>query len=211
MDINLFFYGTLTALVYVILQSLFIIGVRAAAKGGTEILPDGTEKDSEMILYPIFKYLTRVKRNKVYYKGNQFTNLMDSIRQNSDMEVIYDDWQMKIRAKGTASLTQLEELKDIVRKINSKIQIEVQNNTINFFQMDEEYVFSKYLRKPIIQCPICMSSFWSIFTYWIPMIYVFGFSLELFYLGAMNICAVACLNWLIWVKGHANEVIAKGR
>lgn len=75
--------------------------------------------------------------------------------------------------------------------------------------MDEEYKVNKYFRKPIIHCPICMASYWSIFTYWIPIIYLFGFSVEVLYLGGLNICALACVNWLAWVKGHEDEAIAR--
>lgn len=210
MELNLIFYGIFAALIYVILQSLFILGIRAAAKGGTEILPNGSEKDSEMILYPIFKFLTRVKRNKVYFTGSRFEKLVDTIRVASNLKMMYDDTQLKLREKGIALFNQIDGLKDVVMKIDPKIQVETDGSLIRFFKMDDEYVVWKYFRKPIIQCPICMSSFWSIFSYWIPVIYLFGFSLEVLYLGGLNICAVACLNWLIWVKGHANEAIAKG-
>lgn len=209
METSIIFYGVLAALVYVILQSLFIIGIRAAAKGGTEILPNGKHKDSEMILYPIFKYLTRTRLNKIYYSGTEFSKLMDKIQSLSDINFMYDDTRLKLVDSEFPLTKYANQLKEALAKIDPKIQLEIDNGLIRFYKMDEEYVVWKYLRKPIIQCPICMSSFWSIFSYWIPIVYLFGMSWEVLYLGGINICIVACLNWLIWVKGHANEAIAK--
>lgn len=209
METSVIFYGVLAALVYVVLQSLFIIGIRAAAKGGTEILPNGKHKDSEMILYPILKYLTRTRSNKIYYSDAELAKLMDRIQSLTDMNFMYDDTRLKIADNEFPLTKYANQLKEVLAKIDQKNQLEIDNGLIRFYKMDEEYIVCKYLRKPIIQCPICMSSFWSIFSYWIPIIYLFGMSWEVLYLGGINICVVASLNWLIWGKGHANEAIAK--
>lgn len=50
MEIKTIFLGVIAMLGYLLLQSLFILGVRAAAKEGTEKLPNGQDQDSEMIL-----------------------------------------------------------------------------------------------------------------------------------------------------------------
>lgn len=210
MEVSMIFYGVLAALIYVILQSLFIIGIRAAAKGGTEILPNGKHKDSEMILYPILKYLTKTRLTKIYYSGIEFTKLMEKLKLHTDINIMHDDEKLKVMDKGFPLTKYVEKLKEALLKVDPKTQLEIDNSLIRFYKMDEEYVVWKYFRKPIIQCPICMSSFWSIFSYWIPITYIFGMSWEVLYLGGLNICAVACLNWLIWVRGHANEAIAKG-
>lgn len=197
-------------MIYVVLQSLIIIGIRAAAKGGTEILPDGSEKDSEMILYPLLKFLTRTIPNKIYYEGKEFEKLMDKINRLSKLELLYDDSKIKNTNKSGNINSFINDLQVIINQVDSNIKIELSNNFVRLYKIDAKYKISKYFRKPIIQCPICMSSFWSIFSYWIPTIYLFDFSIELVYLGGINICAVACLNWLIWTRGHANEAVAKG-
>lgn len=212
MEMSVIFYGIFAALGYVLLQSLFILGVRIAAKGGTEKLPDGTDKDSEMILYPLFKYLTRVKRQKIYYSGDEFDKLVERIRSvMSGVDLIARDNRIQV-AKGDAERASvLKELNGALATIDKKIEVDATAEAIRFYKIDEEYVVNKYFRKPVIQCPICMASYWSTFSYWIPVIYFYGFNFWVLYLGVLNICAVSSTNWLLWMKGSADESrIVKG-
>lgn len=196
----------MAALGYIVLQSLFILGVRVAAKGAVEKLPNGKDKDSEMILFPVFKYLTRTRQTKIYYSDDQFDLLVRKI------SILMPEYRLNIRENsillpsGDASrIPVLKELNNILPKIDGKIQAEVTDNDIRFFKIDEVFRVNKYLRKPVIQCPICMASYWSVFSYWIPVIYFYGFSFWVVYAGVVNICAVASMNWLLWMRGSAYE------
>lgn len=209
--VNELFFLVFAALGYVILQSLFILGVRIAAKGGTEVLPDGRDKDSEMILYPLFKYLSRVRHVKVYYSGEQWDILFEKLQQklkndtlvNSGNGLIYDN----------SSPEPGERIRQVLKEIDEKISMETDDKGVTrCYKTDEEYVVNKYFRKPVIQCPICMASYWSVFGYWIPMFYFFGFQIWIVYFGILNICAVSCVNWLLWMRGSAHEaLIMKGK
>lgn len=193
------FYGVFAALGYVLLQSLFILGVRIAAMGATEKLPNGKDKDSEMILFPLFKYLSQVKKIRIYYTGEQWDQLLTRIRvllPGMDIESAGDS--IRLEKNDPQRVPVLKELNNILPKIDGQIQVEVGENEVRFFKIDEVYRFNKYLRKPVIQCPICMASYWSTISYWIPVIYFFGFSFWVLYLGVINICAVACVNWIIF-------------
>lgn len=202
MEASIIFYGILGALGYVLLQSLFIVGVRIAADDSTEILPDGKQRDRMgMILYPVLKYLSRTKQVKIYYEGSHFTSLIGRIRMtlpDIDMIGCYD--RLKIISKERSLSIYTNQIEDVLYHIDNRIEVEMEDGLLRFYQMDEQYLLNKYLRKPVLQCPICMSSVWSIPSYWIPIIYKFGFNLEILYLGAVNICVVACVNALIWVK-----------
>lgn len=202
MEASIIFYGILGALGYVLLQSLFIVGVRIAADDSTEILPDGKQRDRMgMILYPVLKYLSRTKQVKIYYEGSQFTSLIGRIRMtlpDIDMIGCYD--RLKIISKQRSLGIYTNQIEDVLYNIDNRIELEMEDGLLRFYRMDEQYLLNKYLRKPVLQCPICMSSVWSIPSYWIPIIYKFGFNLEILYLGAVNICVVACVNALIWVK-----------
>lgn len=202
MEASIIFYGILGALGYVLLQSLFIVGVRIAADDSTEILPDGKQRDRMgMILYPVLKYLSRTKQVKIYYEGSQFTSLIGRIRMtlpNIDMIGCYD--RLKIISKERSLSIYTNQIEDVLYNIDNRIEVEMEDGLLRFYRMDEQYLLNKYLRKPVLQCPICMSSVWSIPSYWIPIIYKFGFNLEILYLGAVNICVLACVNALIWVK-----------
>ncbi|SJZ85442.1 hypothetical protein SAMN04488128_1011863 [Chitinophaga eiseniae] len=206
MTTSVIFFGIMAALGYIVLQSLFILGVRIAAKGAVEKLPNGKDKDSEMILFPLFKYLTRTERIKIYYSGEQFDQLADKL------SVLMPEYQLRIHENSillplddASRVPVLKELNHVLPKIDGKIQVAVTDNGVRFFKIDEVFKVNKYLRKPVIQCPICMASYWSVFSYWIPVIYFYGFSFWVVYAGVVNICAVACMNWLLWMRGSAYE------
>lgn len=202
MEVSNLFYGILAALCYVLLQSLFIVGVRIAADDSTEILPNGKQRDRMgMILYPVLKYLSRTKQEKIYYEGSQFTSLISKIRiAIPDLDMIEGDGRLKIISRGQSLGIYSNKIEDTLYHIDNRVKVEIEEGLLRFYRMDEQYRLNKYLRKPILQCPICMSSVWSIPSYWIPIIYKFGFNMEVLYLGAVNICIVACVNALIWVK-----------
>ena len=201
MEIDLVFYAILAALGYVLLQSLFILGVWTAAAGDTEIMPDGKEKDSEMILYPLKKFLMQSETKSVYFSGDQFTNLLSRI-QIALPDVNFDvrDETILLDGERDNNTSFLNSLNSILSQIDSQIKIRISNNAISFYKVCQEPRFSKYLRKPLIQCPMCMASFWSIFSYWIPVLCLFGFSFWYLYLGVINICCVSYCNFLLKKK-----------
>ena len=205
MEFQNLFFAVVAMVGYVLLQSLFILGVRIAADGGTEKLPNGKDKDSEMLLYPLFKFLTRTKQVPVYYVGLQLEILLKQLKRVSpDFDFSVDGEIIRLNNQGdVATLGMLE---NTLYQLEPKIVIDQnEDGSFRLYKTDEVFIVNKYLRKPIIQCPICMSSFWSIFSYWIPMIYLFGTPLWLFYLGFANICMLASLNWLLWMKGSVNK------
>nr|WP_295870458.1 hypothetical protein [uncultured Chitinophaga sp.] len=206
MTTSVIFFGIMAALGYIVLQSLFILGVRIAAKGAVEKLPNGKDKDSEMILFPVFKYLTRTARIKIYYSDEQFEQLAQKL------SVLMPEYRLRTEENSillplgdVSRVPLLKELNNILPRIDGKIQVEVTDNGIRFFKIDEVFKVNKYLRKPVIQCPICMASYWSVFSYWVPVIYFYGFSFWVVYAGVVNICAVASMNWLLWMRGSAYE------
>ncbi|MBD8349498.1 hypothetical protein [Dysgonomonas sp. HGC4] len=201
MEIDLVFYAILAALGYVLLQSLFIMGVWIAAAGETEVMPDGKDKDSEMILYPLKKFLMQSETKTVYFSGDQFTNLINKIQMvlpEVNLNVI--DEALFLNGERDNNTSFLNSLNSVLSQIDSQIKIRINNNAISFYKIYQEPRFSKYLRKPLIQCPMCMASFWSIFSYWIPVLCLFGFSFWYLYLGVINICCVSYCNFLLRKK-----------
>nr|WP_319573652.1 hypothetical protein [uncultured Draconibacterium sp.] len=205
MEFQNLFFAVVVMVGYVLLQSLFILGVRIAADGGTEKLPNGKDKDSEMLLYPLFKFLTRTKQVAVYYIGLQLEILLKQLKRvRPDFDFSVDGEIIRLNNQGDVATPEM--LENTLYQLEPKILIDQnEDGSFRLYKTDEVFVVNKYLRKPIIQCPICMSSFWSIFSYWIPMIYLFGTPLWLFYLGFANTCMLASLNWLLWMKGSVNK------
>lgn len=201
MEVSIYFYGVLAALGYIILQSLFMVGVWVSAKGETEKMPDGKDYDSEMILFPLKKFLMKNRREKVFYESNYFRDLIAKIRvQIPEFEFAVSENEIAMTRSNKDFAPFVNLLNERIKRIDNKIQITLTDTGIRFHKEYIYYNFNKYIRKPVIQCPICMSSVWSIFTYWIPVIYLFGFNLPVIYMGIANTCILACVNWLIFTS-----------
>lgn|SRR5699024_7384468 len=201
MDVSIYFYGVVGALGYIILQSLFMVGVWVSAKGETEKMPNGKDYDSEMILFPLKKFLMKNRLEKVFYESNYFLDLIAKIRvQIPEFEFAVSENEIAMTRSDKDFVPFVNLLNDRMKRIDNKIQITLTDTGIRFHKEFIHYRFNKYIRKPVIQCPICMSSVWSIFTYWIPVIYLFGFNLPVLYLGIANTCILACVNWLVFTS-----------
>lgn len=198
MNLSLIFFGVFAALGYILLQSLFILGVRVSARGGTEKMPDGKDHDSEMILYPIFKFLNQTKPRDVYYSGHEFDRLLYKLQvllPGVNLKTGRDS--LLADATSPAGIALLQHLNATLPKIDGQIQVDIAAGEVRFYKVYHLYRFNKYLRKPVLGCHVCMASYWSTITYWIPVLYFQGFSFWVLYLGVINICAVAAANWLI--------------
>ncbi len=178
-----------------------MIGVWITAKGETETMPNGKDFDSEMILYSFKKRVMKHRKEVVFFEGVYFNELIEKIRvQIPEFDFTSSNKEILITRHDSNYVAFLNLLNERIKRIDSKIQITLTDSGVQFHKEYIYYKVNKYLRKPIIQCPICMSSIWSIFTYWIPIIYWFGFSLPIVYLGIANTCILACVNWLIFTS-----------
>ncbi|GEQ86028.1 hypothetical protein ULMS_15360 [Patiriisocius marinistellae] len=199
MEPSFYFYAILAALGYILIQSLFMVGVWISAKGETEKMPNGKDYDSEMILFPFKKWVMKSRKEKVIFEGLFFNEFIEKLRvqiPEFDFSISYNE--ILITKKDSNYVAFVNLLNERIKRIDSKIVVTLSNTGIQFHKDYTFFKVNKYLRKPIIQCPICMSSVWSIFTYWIPVIYWFGFSWPLVYLGIANTCILACVNWLVF-------------
>ncbi len=191
-------------ILYVIIQSWCINGIKASSSGTTTKNPDGTDRDGEMILYPFFKYLTQKKIVKLFYKSRAFHEVIKSI------EAIYGDLGLDYRiATGAVSydptskvaLLRWKKVEESLRlQFDPDIRIEYfpLSGKLFFYKENQEYRFSKWIRKPIIQCVVCMASFWGIFLFWIPAFCIYGLDPVIVPIGIGNTFCVAYLNKLIY-------------
>ncbi|WP_310993986.1 hypothetical protein [Aequorivita marina] len=199
MEASFYFYSVLAALGYIFLESLFMIGVWISAKGETEKMPNGKDYDSEMILFPFKKMIMKSRQEVVVFKGEYFKALIEKLSvQLPEFEFKTSDKEILITRNDSHFVAFINLLNERIKRVDPKIIITLSSSGVQFHKEYTRYKVNKYLRKSIIQCPICMSSIWSIFTYWIPVIYWFGFSWPIVYLGIANTCILACVNWLVF-------------
>ncbi|WBU90795.1 hypothetical protein [Cellulophaga omnivescoria] len=199
MEPSFYFYTILAALGYLLIESIFMVGVWISAKGETEKMPNGKDYDSEMILYPFKKRVMKSQQEIVVYKGVYFKKLIEKIRvQIPEFDFNSSEKEILLTRDDSNFVAFINLLNERIKRIDPKIIVTLTNSGVQFHKEYTQYKINKYLRKPIIQCPICISSVWSIFTYWIPILYWFGFSWPIIYLGIANTCILACVNWLVF-------------
>lgn len=185
---------------YLFLQSFVINGIKLSADGETVILPDGSEQDSSMILYPLQKYMMQFKMRKIFFKGEQFDKLWEMLKHKY-INII--PASLKID-NGKLFFSKDEDV-EIMKKLCYVIERDHDTNwqydgdSFSFYKEFRQYRFNKYLRMPVIQCIKCMSSFWSTVLTFLPvMIYFFGLQWWLLPLWLINIFALTYLNKLIY-------------
>lgn len=191
------FYTVLSFVVFVIGQSFVINGIKIASSGKTEKKPDGTDRDSPMILYPIAKFLNQKTIDRVYYSGNELSKLVAKL--NEDFPGILPNFSTRILGLLLFDNASMDLMVGVAKKLKAKdIHYIIDGKFfIRFYKEYDNYKFSKWVRMPTFGCIRCMSSFWSLFTYWLPMIWVFDFHIWMVPLWVANISAVTFVNTYI--------------
>lgn len=187
-------------LIYLPIQSLLINGIYISAAGRTDQLPDGSSADSEMILYPLYKFLNQSVQKRVSFTLSVikqripfFPNITGgTINWSGDGPL----FALTPIPGQTLNLDELNKWADAY--LSGKVEYDDFTRTVMIYQDVTFYKFSKYLRKPIITCIICMASFWSIFTFLIPVILYFGFSLKIIPIWVGNVFCLSYLNYVIF-------------
>lgn len=189
-----------TFLVYLLVQALAINGIFISAAGITETLPDGTLAHSEMIFYRLYRYLNQSIEKKVAYS-------LDVIEQKTKVFPVISGAIINWNAGGPLfTVTPIPNQPFNIQPLTiwattylkGYVEFDATNQTIMIYQNIEFYRFSKWLRKPILTCIICMASFWSIFTFLIPVILIFGWSLKIIPIWIGNVFCLSYLNYLIF-------------
>lgn len=193
----------LALLVVFFFQAVVIVGIKLASDGKTEILPDGTERDSEMILYPIRKWLERTKTKQIIYQDDELIDLLMDIDQRFAPLAFKPDHIFKHWISYDDKEKE-QVFRQMIGKIQNSFQLRVGESLEGFvFYIEEDvYIRSKWLRLPILGCIKCMPSFWSIFLYWLPVLLFYGFHWEMIPLWIVNICAVSAMATIIYKKAN---------
>lgn len=192
------FYIVAGFVVYVIAQSFVINGIKIASSGETETRPDGSLRHSPMILYPIARWVNKSWDEKVYYKGAELDKFLDDVFKEFKHIIPEGTTQVSggMRAKDKESFDLLVGIAKTIEK-RGKVKYTTDGNGVIFYKEYKRYYRSKWIRMPTFGCIRCMSSFWSLGTYWYPMIALFGFSWWMVPLWVANISAVTFVNTYI--------------
>lgn len=181
-------------------QALLVNGIYIAAKGSTTKFPDGTDDDSGMILYPIYKYLHQMKKKRYFFVRSMLD--VSTLPKMDQVLIMWNDYFIDqftvrgFRVIGNPDLLLLEKwIKDFYQ---GELKYDNVNHRIAFYKDENVYRFSKWLRKPTFGCVICMASFWSIFTFVLPVHHFYGWSFDITLLWFADIISLAYVNFLVF-------------
>lgn len=164
---ELYFIYIIHFAISLILGGLFCIGLWNSSQGEIEVRPNG-EKVTEwgMIFYPIHKFLSQTKEEKVYYIDNELDKLIEKIKCDfkqhgaiiTDIQEVYNG--IKIIGEDLNFEKTLWDslLCDIEKKYCIKSDIE--KGIIRFAKIYEVPIFNEYITKPLLLCYKCYASIW---------------------------------------------------
>lgn len=161
-------------------QGFFISGISMASEGETKILPDGSEEDSEMIFYPLKKWIMKKKKEAVFYKGIPLAALLVKIKgkfgdikfAETENEIVF--FPNREMFDFVTRLKPLIEKEFDVFMADAVVATDSRKSGYAFFVFKETHVHSKWLRNPTFGCIKCMPSIWGTLTFWPIQEMIFG-------------------------------------
>jgi hypothetical protein len=184
-------------------QSIFINGVYQSATGETKKRVDGSDEDSEMILYPLKKFFNKLTNKYIVYKGLEFEKLIYAIVADGNMAYLL---KMRFTSDAFFPVADGDEkwLNIAIPIIEAKHSVMIRSalGKYQFIKEYEDYKYTKWLRKPIIQCIKCMSSFWGALTFWPVVLFLFGFNWLEIPVFFADMFSLTYLNWVLYLKAQ---------
>lgn len=183
-------------------QSVFINGIYQSSTGETKKRVDGSDEDSEMILYPLKKFFEKMESVAIQYKSGALLALAKRIRGKYSLEELYIfNWEDYSVTGDGMTEEKIKQYEDSIKE-NLEVDIKYLPHGIQFFKVYDEYKYSKWIRKPIIQCIKCMSSFWGALTFWPIVLFIFGFHLLEIPIFFADVFSLTYLNWILYKKAQ---------
>jgi hypothetical protein len=186
----------LTWIVFLLAQGFVICGIFLSAQGTSETLPDGKQKHSEMILYPLYRYLTRYQIRKIFYKGDELQKLAKKL----------PDWFPRAHTVSKSRFSYETETMPLVaqaverlEKFMPDVKAELFETVVCFYKEYKQYRFSKWVRKPLIECVKCMASFWGTLLFWPSSLWAYGF-----HSWELGVWALNCFS-LVFVNAYLHN------
>lgn len=198
------FYIIAAWVLFIFSQSMILNGIKIAASGTTETMPNGKEKDSQMILYPIAKWLDRHYMKRVYYQGEELDKLILTFKKEHPqiMPTNYLHRDAGILFNNDTDVYIMQGL--VNKKEMMGIKYELHGRRMVFYKEYKEYRLSKWWRLPTLGCIRCMSSYWSLVTFWLPLLIVFGFHWWMLLVWLANVPSVTFVNTFIAQRYNEN-------
>lgn len=188
-----------------ILSSFFIISLFHLTRHWIVINPNNTKKVEGDLLKFWSRFIEMKKGDKrIYYLGDALSNkfeLLNKLQPNIGKKFLLSKEKFSLGLIDTINQKEIDDLEAIL-SCKSKWN----DNNIFLYIDDPIYVFPKWIRFPLSQCPVCMSSVYGSAIFW-SFIYI---QKEMF-LWANNIKFSYFVFWLIFVVvlSKINRIVYK--
>lgn len=190
------FVWLLDWLLFVLAQAIFINGIFISAYGKSTKRADGTDSDNEMIFYPIYKYLHRTEKKRRFFARHMLD--ISTFPKAEGLVIVWDDQQEDKSFRVVGNPVTYPAEKWIKEFYDGKMRYDNVRHRIFFYKEEDEYVFSKYLRKPTFGCIICMASVWGSLTFAIVVSMFFQWTFSSFLLLIADVISLAYMNFIIF-------------
>lgn len=158
-------------LIYSILSAFFICGWFLITRGSLYLLPDGTLKKQGMIFREWSFFWERTNQQVIWFSKEEARLkfiLLQKTRPDIAAKLTYNKlghiWQDQ-----WLSDNELIGMEDVLA-----CRVEVRPDGLYLFVDDSQYIFPDWVRKPLSQCPPCMSSVYGSALYWFIVLQVKG-------------------------------------
>ena len=142
--------------------SLFIVSFYNLSRHYIEVQPDGTEKVEGYILKWWSYFWENVPRgtSKVYYKGEALKEKLLLVQNTIGDILPINDGDCSFNLMYNSTFHTNEEYRNHIKSLEKITNSKIDSNGTAYFMYIEEpiYRFHEWIRKPISQCYICMSS-----------------------------------------------------
>lgn len=182
-------------------QSVFINGVYQSATGETKKRVDGSDEDSEMILYPLKKFFEKQKEVLIKFEHPYLKAAQLEVWSKYKDIIEWKEELLFLHFKGY--LNSLEK-KRFQKNLKDSLGIQYKEDDVKLilYKIDTQYVYSKWLRKPIIQCVKCMASFWGALTFWPIVLFLFGFNYLEIPVFFADMFSLTYISWILYKKAQ---------
>jgi hypothetical protein len=147
--------------------SPFIVGWYIITRGEWYIQPDGRWKKYGLIFKDWSLYWEQYRKtNKIVYTGDELDKKMEFLAKvRPDLYTVTPAWS------GPAKTWTKEDLPALKDALACEAELTSTGHFI-FYLKDPVYYFPAWIRKPISECPICMSSIYGSTFYWFIVVQV---------------------------------------
>ena len=198
MEISTLLIYSFAFLILLLIGGMIINGIFIITRGEQEELPDGSSRPvHDMIFYGFYQFIMAEAQppQTVYYRGHELYRLykrmvktmpLPACEQIQEDSIFFEKERTSVSINATVDTevtndTSVRPAVAIWREYSrdyldeNNIKAQFFNERIMFYREYKRYRFSKFIRKPLVECLKCMASFWGTLIWWGAVLHFIGY------------------------------------